>query len=563
MASPAAPSSPASLLSAAMLLHKRGQTEAAIAAYRSLLSDESGGGVHQVYILLANLLLTAPAPSAELITPRRTEALALAERAAAAAPGIADARDRGILLARYGHLLMQAHELMGGAGAGLSAGGDEELEGDNSGGVGAGGGSPSGPLSSRAEALAAAVRALESAVAADAAITIAWRNLSIGYKMLGRDVDAERAAGRACEAAGGAARAPVDLLYRHFKALRRLGPPRAGECAGRLCDVLASQPAHALAAFWLRVTLASGGLPAGVAARAAAALTACEKAGGGDMTACEKAGGGDSDGAAPLVPHEYVRRLFDGYAPKFDEHLVGALRYRTPRALRDIVIEVAAEAAGRAAAPVEAAATHAAAGDAHARDADKAPAPLWQRCGDLGCGTGLAGLEFRPLCRSLAGCDLSPRMVDEARRRGAPAGGGPLYDALAVGEVESWLREACARGDPPFDLLLAADVLVYIGALEGVFAAAAAAMAPAPAGAPPALLAVSTESDAAEEVVGAQGGGVGFRLTRTGRCCHQRAYVIACAQAAGFRLRRSVTQCIRENAGIPVTGDLFVFERIQ
>ena len=81
-------------------------------------------------------------------------------------------------------------------------------------------------------------------------------------------------------------------------------------------------------------------------------------------------------------------------------------------------------------------------------------------------------------------------------------------------------------------------------------------MAAAPPGAPPALFALSTERD--ED----GGGGAGYRLTRTGRCVHQRAYVVNCAQAAGFVLRRATAQNIRVNAGVPVEGDLFVLERV-
>lgn len=60
---------------------------------------------------------------------------------------------------------------------------------------------------------------------------------------------------------------------------------------------LAVDPSHAAARFWL------------------AALT------------------GDAADAAACPP-EMVAGLFDGYADKFDEHLVGALGYRTPQLLR-------------------------------------------------------------------------------------------------------------------------------------------------------------------------------------------------------------------------------------
>ena len=78
---------------------------------------------------------------------------------------------------------------------------------------------------------------------------------------------------------------------------------------------------------------------------------------------------------------------------------------------------------------------------------------------DLGCGTGLAGVAFRDCVERLEGIDLSPGMVAEARAKG-------IYDALHVGEVVAHLKAATDR---QFDLILAADVLVYVGDLAPLF----------------------------------------------------------------------------------------------
>ena len=272
-----------------------------------------------------------------------------------------------------------------------------------------------------------------------------------------------------------------------------------------------------------------------------------------------------------------------------------ALGYSTPGKLMRLVLEAAAAGpSGRA---------------------------RWARCADLGCGTGLAGVEARPHVAFLAGCDLSGGMVAEARARlrpGGIAGGGgsgdstddattpslPLYDHLDVAEIEAWLRGPAARGG--FDLVLAADVLVYVGSLDGIFRAVAAAMgacdaaaggaaggaasdaatepAPAPSAAPR-LFAFSTEAfpgegeDEGEDEGGkgegegkgedeggsASGGRAGagaapgFALTGTGRCVHSRRYVRRVARAHGFSERRALRAAIRKNAGADVVGDLFVF----
>ena len=55
---------------------------------------------------------------------------------------------------------------------------------------------------------------------------------------------------------------------------------------------------------------------------------------------------------------------------------------------------------------------------------------------DLGCGTGLAGAAFRPFVDRLAGVDLSPAMIAQARER--------LYDRLVTGELEDFLADEAA-----------------------------------------------------------------------------------------------------------------------
>lgn len=136
------------------------------------------------------------------------------------------------------------------------------------------------------------------------------------------------------------------------------------------------------------------------------------------------AGGAGFD--APLRGE--VVELFDRYAPSFDAHLVEELAYRGHRALAERLGErVAAEGALDVV--------------------------------DLGCGTGLSGEPLRPFARRLDGVDLSPAMVAQARAKG-------IYDAVWVADL---VEALLSLGDASVDVIAAADVLGYVGALDAVF----------------------------------------------------------------------------------------------
>jgi predicted TPR repeat methyltransferase len=207
-------------------------------------------------------------------------------------------------------------------------------------------------------------------------------------------------------------------------------------------------------------------------------------------------------GHTDTAPAGYVTELFDSYAPGFEAHLVDVLGYRAPAELAALV-----------------AAEHPAARD-------------WLVI-DLGCGSGLCGAAFRDHARRLIGSDLSPRMIEIARGRG-------VYDELRVEDLTATLARAAGA-----DLIVAADVFIYVGALDAAFAGAAAALGPG------GRFAFSTE----------RGDGDGFRLQASRRYAHGDGYVRALAARHGFAVGAAQDTVLRIDHGGPVAGVLYVLAK--
>lgn len=206
--------------------------------------------------------------------------------------------------------------------------------------------------------------------------------------------------------------------------------------------------------------------------------------------------------ATPAMTGVYVRRLFDQHAPDFDEALIERLDYRGPQLLLDAV-------------------------QAHAAKPLRLGSVL-----DLGCGTGLGGAAFWQFCDRLAGVDISPKMVEQARAKG-------IYDRLAVSDLIKFLEgESGAQNH----LVLAADVFVYCSDLAPIAAAAARVLAPG------GLFAFSVEANE----------GQGVRLQGTLRYAHGRDHVRSAVEAAGLALLQLSDASTRSEKGEPVPGLLVV-----
>jgi predicted TPR repeat methyltransferase len=164
------------------------------------------------------------------------------------------------------------------------------------------------------------------------------------------------------------------------------------------------------------------------------------------------------------------------------------------------------------------------------------PQPALASALDLGCGTGLCAPMLRPMARRLAGVDLSQKMLDKARE-------GGLYDELACADIVTWLEGRQAE----WELVLAADVLVYFGELAPLFERAAQALRPG------GRFAFSVESLGPDQDAGA-----GYAITASNRFAHAPDYVRACAAAAGFEVMETREAVLRKEHGQDVNGMLFL-----
>jgi predicted TPR repeat methyltransferase len=213
------------------------------------------------------------------------------------------------------------------------------------------------------------------------------------------------------------------------------------------------------------------------------------------------------------APNAYVQILFDEYAPRFEQHLVDGLKYRVPEQLLEAVKRVW-------------------------QAQDTAPQNL--DILDLGTGTGRAGAFFRPHARTLVGVDLAPNMIARAQARRDPAG-RPVFDRLITAPI----LPALAEFEMAFDLIVAADVFIYVGSLDEVFPAVARALRPR------GLLAFSLER---YDPPAPEAAGFDFHL----RYRHSLEYVRRLAQAAQL-VERAANLCPLRNDVPP--GWLVILQR--
>ena len=189
-------------------------------------------------------------------------------------------------------------------------------------------------------------------------------------------------------------------------------------------------------------------------------------------------------------PRRYVEALFDDYAADFQSHVAGKLGYRGFEVLMKPLLGT-----GR----------------------------RYGHVLDLGCGTGLCGPLIAPQADTIDGVDVSVAMLEEARKHG-------VYRELIHADLGEFLAATASR----WNLILAADVFIYVGDLAAILRSARRVLEPG------GCLAFTVEL--AQD-------GKDIQLLPSLRYAHSEGYVRRLAGEAGFTGVRISEAPIRHEQG--------------
>lgn len=200
------------------------------------------------------------------------------------------------------------------------------------------------------------------------------------------------------------------------------------------------------------------------------------------------------------APSEYVKQLFDDYAAYFDIDLMEKLNYRLPDTLYKAVYPYL---------PDERSATII----------------------DLGCGTGLSARLLTKHAIKIIGIDLSPKMLSYADKKG-------YYHQLICDNLINGLQ----RCDESADLIIAADVFVYLGDLQETFFAVQDRL----------------KQEGKFIFTVERGTDQDYQLRSTGRYVHTNDYIRRLAKESGFNFLDEQLIVLRKQQGNEILGYLFV-----
>jgi predicted TPR repeat methyltransferase len=208
------------------------------------------------------------------------------------------------------------------------------------------------------------------------------------------------------------------------------------------------------------------------------------------------------------VPSGYIQEVFDQFSDNYENSMIEKLQYQVPAVLFDFVLE-------------------------HSGKTN------FSSLLDLGCGTGLTGEHFAAHCMSMTGIDLSAKMVEIARSK-------KLYQDLHISEIIGFLDTAPAH---PYELVIAADVLPYIGDLTELFTSVVRVVKTST------LFCFSVEDERTDAARNQP------LLRASGRFSHSPHYVKTCAEKTGWLVIAAQQLDLRKERNGWIRGCIYALKR--
>lgn len=209
-----------------------------------------------------------------------------------------------------------------------------------------------------------------------------------------------------------------------------------------------------------------------------------------------------------LMDLTYVKNLFDGFAPSFDE-ILGELEYKVP----DLIAE-------------------------ELKNHLKTKLFKKRRILDLGCGTGLCAQALKAYFpnEEFYGVDISDRMLYEAEKKG-------IYKQLVATDILNFL----ANNETLFHAVVAGDVLTYTGDLKPLFRELVAA--------------VKFQGFFAFSISKNTFNTNDYFLTPSGRFVHSLQYVLRLLNYCGFKKLSVNETVLRHEGDKEVVGYIIVAQK--
>lgn len=202
------------------------------------------------------------------------------------------------------------------------------------------------------------------------------------------------------------------------------------------------------------------------------------------------------------APREYVENLFDNYAGFYDKHINDVLKYTVPNAMLQLL-------------------------NPHLNQ--------FNTILDLGCGSGLAAEKLKSHSNKIIGIDMSKKMLALAARKN-------FYNELIHADLITGMENL----KETFDLIIAADVFVYIGDLDTIFALVNTHLKSR------GLFCFSTELAANN-----------YQLLTTARYAHSTDYIAKLAEKYSFQIIEQQSIIPRYQDNQPVQGMLYLLNNFS